>query len=200
MIKTLIFDLGNVVLGFDHHIISHRLSLLTGLDEGWLYRFLFESGLDRPLNQGRITLDEFLRKINEGLGSCLEIETFKGIWNDMFFSPSKEMESLLFTLKRTHTLYLLSNTNEPHFQYLITRYSILNIFDEYILSYKVGYTKPDKEIFFEALRRSHSLPNQCLFIDDIKEYVDAAKALGMNGIHFKGVELLKEELKGYGVL
>lgn len=200
MIKTLIFDLGNVVLRFDHYIICRRFSRISGHREEELYTLFFRSSLDRPFNEGKESGEAFLMKINKRLNLTLGIEEFKAIWNDMFFPPEREMEGLLLGLKRTHNLYLLSNTNVFHFEYLLSKYRILDVFNEHILSYKVGYTKPSEEIYLEALRRSGSMPHECIFIDDIEEYVDAAISLGMKGIHFKGIDQLKEGLRRYGVL
>lgn len=68
------------------------------------------------------------------------------------------------------------------------------LFDEAVLSFAVGYSKPDKRIYEIALERLGVKGDECIFIDDIAEYCEAAAALGMKAIHFLSTEQCIEEL------
>jgi FMN phosphatase YigB (HAD superfamily) len=62
------------------------------------------------------------------------------------------------------------------------------------LSYEVGFKKPAVEIFQKAIEWASVEPKKILLIDDMKEHLEAAVSLGMQGIHFISAHQLKEEL------
>lgn len=196
-IETIIFDLGRVIIDFDHHLATQRLSKISDFDEARLFDLIFTSDLERSLDRGEISPEEFHKKIGQEVK--IDFEEFKAIWNEIFFPPEEEMVTLLGNLKGRYRLYLLSNTNLLHFEYVRDKYEILGIFEEYILSYQLGVRKPDEKIFLEALRRSGSPPQRCIYIDDIKEFVQAATKIGMKGIHFEDVKKLRRKLQEYGM-
>ena len=77
---------------------------------------------------------------------------------------------------------------------LSEKFLILRTFDKWILSHEVGFKKPAVEIFQRAIEWALVEPEKILFIDDMKEHVEVAIALGMQGIHFVSVEQLREEI------
>jgi HAD superfamily hydrolase (TIGR01509 family) len=70
----------------------------------------------------------------------------------------------------------------------------MRAFDKWILSYEVGFKKPAIEIFQTAIAWASVEPQKILFIDDLKNHIEVAIALGMQGIHFASAEQLKKEL------
>ena len=108
------------------------------------------------------------------------------------------MSQLLQVLRRQRPLYLLSNTNEVHYHFLQSRYNVARHFNELILSYEVGYSKPHEEIYREVLRRSKLDAQDCLFVDDLAPNIHTASTLGMHTIHFRGVQDLKSRLQDMG--
>jgi len=64
-----------------------------------------------------------------------------------------------------------------------------------ILSFQVGYMKPATEIYQEAIRRSGSLAEQCVYIDDNERNVEAGRELGIRAIHYQSPEQLKSSLR-----
>jgi putative hydrolase of the HAD superfamily len=71
----------------------------------------------------------------------------------------------------------------------------MSTFEKFILSYEVGFKKPDVRIFQKAIEWASVRPQKILFIDDTKGHVDAALSLGMQGIHFISAQQLKKELR-----
>jgi putative hydrolase of the HAD superfamily len=97
-------------------------------------------------------------------------------------------------------LLLLSNTNSIHREYGWKDYDFLKYFDGLILSHEVGAVKPD-EIIYLAVEKVSGFPSQeHIFIDDIPEYVKAAKNLGWDAIHFIGYDDLDDNFKNRGIL
>jgi HAD superfamily hydrolase (TIGR01509 family) len=62
------------------------------------------------------------------------------------------------------------------------------------LSHEVGFKKPRAEIFKRVIEWANVDPPKILFIDDMKEHVEVAISLGIQGIHFISAEQLREEL------
>lgn len=201
MYKLIIFDLGKVMLDFDHMDSCRELAGFSCYSPAEIYEGIFISELEEEYDKGRISSFDFYREILKRFeidASNINFEYFKKIWGDIFFEiPS--MGRLMEILKENYQVYLLSNTNEIHFEWAYNKFDILKIPQEYILSYKLGFRKPDKRIFYEAINRASVDPKECIYIDDIKEYMEAAKSIGITGIHFKSRERLKEEFKELGV-
>ena len=68
-----------------------------------------------------------------------------------------------------------------------------------ILSYKVGLIKPDEAVYRRLIELYRLVPDECVFLDDVAENVDAAEAIGIHGIHFINENQAREELKKLGV-
>ena len=84
-----------------------------------------------------------------------------------------------------------------HFNFVKSKFDILNIFDDCILSYKSGCKKPEISIFKEVLKKTGVDPSGHIYIDDIKENVIAARLIGMVGIDFKSAGKLRNDLAEY---
>ena len=72
---------------------------------------------------------------------------------------------------------------------------ISSYFDSTIISALIGLHKPNIEIYEYALKETNSMPNECLFIDDLEHNLVPAKELGIQTILFEDCEKLKDELK-----
>ena len=97
--------------------------------------------------------------------------------------------------KQGYRLVLLSNTNAAHFDFLTPRLPILDLFDEKILSFEVGVLKPHPKIYSAAIAAAKCPPQNCFYIDDIPEYVVAARTHGIDAEVFTDVPSLQAHLK-----
>jgi len=74
------------------------------------------------------------------------------------------------------------------------------LFEMVIVSGEVGWDKPAPEIYTMAAERIGVLPEECLFIDDIPSFTEAAAAIGMQTYTYvnvpESIEAIKEVLKG----
>ena len=191
----IVLDLGGVILDFDHLSICSKLSALCNLSPNTIYEKIFSSGLEKLYDEGRISSEEFFRLGSELLNLDISFVDFIKIWVEIF-SENINISNLLRQLKIDgYKLYLLSNTNVLHFDYCYHQFDILKIFDKYILSYKVGARKPDKEIFSELIKTSGQHPSLHLFIDDRIENVEAAIQFGLHSIQYLTFEKFYIELK-----
>ena len=156
-----------------------------------------KSGLPRQYETGLITSDYFFTQIIKLCGLSISptdfIKAFTGI-----FTPIQSTLDLIEQLKPDYRLGLLSNTNEWDFKYEIKKIKVFDLFDTVTVSYKVKAMKPDNKIYFDALNKLGLKPEECIYIDDIKEYSNAAGAIGIRGIHYTDHNSLVESLAGLG--
>lgn len=82
-------------------------------------------------------------------------------------------------------IFLLSNTDPVHINFIDKNFPFVKLFKKRVLSYKVKSIKPQKKIFIHMLEKYRLQPSKTLYIDDIKENVLVAEALGMKAIHYK---------------
>jgi putative hydrolase of the HAD superfamily len=198
-IKVIVFDMGNVILPFDHMLICNGLSKIANRSSSEIFEFIFTGGLEKKYDEGKVSSERFYEKLKDFLKSDLGFNEFCDIWSDIF-QENTEISKLIKTLKMNqYHIYLLSNTNELHYEFAKEKFKIINEFHEHILSYKIGYGKPQLEIFQEALDRSGLPANEHVFIDDIEENVNAAQSIGMAGIPFISARQLKSRLKENGI-
>jgi FMN phosphatase YigB (HAD superfamily) len=197
-IEVILYDLGNVILPFNHFQIAEKLSRFSQRIEFqnpakiFSYLFDFEKGAVNGYEVGKVSSLEFFQSLKEFLQLSLSFEDFVPIWNDIFLE-NEEVSQIILSQKGKWKLGLVSNTNPLHFDFVLKRFPILRTFDKWILSHEVGFKKPAIEIFQKAIEWAKVDPRKILFIDDMEKYVEVAVSLGMQGIHFISAEQLKEE-------
>ncbi|MCH8004039.1 MAG: HAD-IA family hydrolase [Nanoarchaeota archaeon] len=190
MIKTILCDLGNVIVFFDHKIIVKNLAKFSNKDENYIHQFFHNSKSRKDFYRGKITADKLFMNFKNNLNLKINFNQFKKIWCSCFTNLNKGMEKLLYKLKKHYKLILLSDTDEIHFFYIKEKYKVLDIFDDFVLSYKVGYSKPNPLIYLHALKKAKTLPNKILYIDDIHSHVTTAKFFGIKSVQYKNFEEL----------
>jgi len=198
-IEVILYDLGNVILPFNHYQIAEKLSRSAQRkefqDPQKLFSYLFDlqKGVMNRFDVGNVSPREFFQSIKESIGLSLSFDEFIPIWNDIFVED-QEVSQIILSQKGRWRLGLLSNTDPLHFNYILSKFSIMRAFDQWILSYEVGFKKPAVEIFQKAIAWASVETQKILFIDDVKAHIDVALSLGMHGIHFISADQLKKEL------
>ncbi len=196
--QVVIFDLGNVIAPFDFMICCRRLVDYSPYSAEDIYRHIFKSPVIYDYEAGSLTSEEFFVRLSDELQLKLDFARFCPIWENIF-TENLEVSRIIRSLQNGYRLFLLSNTNELHFEYIYNKFDIMKSFEGYILSYKVGHMKPDPRIFKPALKLAGVAPAEIVYIDDIPEYTQAAADLGICGIHFSSASKLKQQLIHYGV-
>jgi epoxide hydrolase-like predicted phosphatase len=184
VIKNIIFDLGNVLVKVDF-ARSEKLLLNAGVRKKSFDRF-FRKRLRIEFESGKITTSEFMDMAYRELGGKVSKTKLTKLFTEMFDEIS-EMKKFLRKLHRSgkYRLFLMSNTNPLHFNYARKNFPYINLFHKFILSYKVGFTKPDRRIYMTLLKRYNLHPAESLFIDDQEANCLAAKRLGIKTIIYK---------------
>ena len=199
MIKAIIFDYGNVIHKWDNDIFLKEFVRLSGKDYDYIVDIMFKHGLHDKLETGEISEITFFKKIKDGLNLKISQNEFFKLFNNKLFQEIRTTINLIKELKKNYKVALLSNINKIDFDYTIKKSEVFPLFDAITLSFEIGHKKPEKEIYLDALKKLNLKPDECVFIDDIKEYSDAASKLGIHGIHYTSYENLIKELKKLNV-
>jgi putative hydrolase of the HAD superfamily len=198
-IRTVLFDLGNVLIRFSHDRMFAQIGELCGLPAAEVRRHLGESGLQLDLERGRVTsahVHAFLSSLSPRSFSEADLAA---ACSDIF-EPNPGMPEVVEQLKSLGMrLVLLSNTCEWHFEFVRPRYPLLECFDAFVLSYQAGAIKPEPRIFSVAVSQIGCDPAECLYTDDIPAYVAAGASHGLDAVIFTNAESLKIELRSRGV-
>ena len=123
-ITAITFDLGNVLVRVDHLRFCRRLAALTALSPQEVYAQVFESSLEPGYDTGRITSREFYQRVTAHFGVALPYSRFCDLWCDLF-DPMEGMAEQVEHLASSFPLFLLSNTNALHFDYLKERFGLI---------------------------------------------------------------------------
>lgn len=197
--RTIIFDLGKVIVDFDHMTFCRKASQYCTLAPAEIYKKIFLSGLVLQYDSGALPSAAFFEAAHAALDLRADINLFAHLWSDIF-TLINGIEPLVGRLKQQAQLMCLSNTNPWHFNWCRNHFKVLDAFDAFTLSCEEGCCKPDLEIYRRALAKCQAPQDQCLFIDDSAENVAAARLLDMQGIVFSSVDALEKELIKRGLL
>ncbi|HUJ90081.1 MAG TPA: HAD family phosphatase [Syntrophorhabdales bacterium] len=201
MIDLFVFDLGKVILPFEHRQIASKLwqrSRKSGsLTEEQIFQDLFdlENGTVNRYEEGLSSSEEFFLEVRKRYDLVLEFEEFSEIWNNIFWDNPEVNEIILYLKAKEYPIFLLSNTNELHFSYVIERFPIVHVLDEWILSFEVGAKKPHKRIYDAIFEKTDVKKEKILYIDDIDSYVLAARSYGIQGVVYKSPDDLWNVLR-----
>ena len=125
-----------------------------------------------------------------------EIHCWFDRWEEMLGGAKKHTVEILANLKKNNVpLFILSNWSAETFPKAQAIFDFLKWFDGKIISGEVGLIKPDPAIYRLLLNTYNLSPNNTIFIDDKIANVDAAKRMGIKGIHFQNAFSLRQNLK-----
>jgi putative hydrolase of the HAD superfamily len=199
VIKTIVFDFGNVIGFFSHRLSSARLAYLAGVTHEVMHAYLFGGGLEEDIDSGVISAQDLLKKVREKFTFRCGDESLELAFADMFW-PNREVCELIPRLKPRYRLLLGSNTNELHTRRFRKQFiETLAHFDSLILSYEIRVCKPDARFFEHCQRLANAEPNECLFIDDMQDNVAGAQAFGWNAIQYRDYPDLIEQMSALGI-
>ena len=202
MIKTIFFDIGGVLIDIHPEKTFQYLSDSIDVNIETIKKH-FPVKKHSQYETGEINNKDWFFAFRESLPQpcCLKEVDFWNAWKFLLGEEKKTLK-ILEKLSQKYSVWLLSNTNPKHIQDdIFNTYQFPKIVDGSIYSFEVGYRKPDIKIYNLAMEKAGSLyPQECLFIDDLFENIEAANSIGMRGILFHSYEKLEVELAVSGLL
>lgn len=199
MIKTVIFDLGKVIVPFDFTRGYRGLEKVSTCPAAEIPKRLGATDLVKRFETGLIEPEDFVAQLSKILDMRVTYDQFCEIWGSIFLPDTLVPDSLLEGLARRYRLVMLSNTNAIHFPLVEQRYPILRHFHDRVLSHEVRALKPSPVIYREAIARAQCRAEECFFTDDIAEYVEGAKREGIDAVQFESCAKLEQDLLARGI-
>ncbi len=188
-IKNIIFDFGNVLLNINPALTAEAFKKLGIKDESDFFGGRSSIELMVKYERGQATSEEFIQAISASVSDKVTSEQIIDAWNALLLDfPSKRVE-LLQQLRSDYRLFLLSNTNQIHFEkytqqfQAIYGYPLKSLFEKMWFSHQIGLSKPDTAVFEFVLKDKNLNPAETLFIDDTLMHVEAARKSGIYGWH-----------------
>ena len=195
VIKTILFDLGGVIVSCDFKLAYARLAPLCGCEAAGIPAKIRSTDLVTRFETGRVGPEQFFEELSAVLGLKISFDEFRDLWTCIFLPQPLIAEPLLQKLASHYRLMLLSNTNPIHFDMVKANYPLLRHFHDCVLSYETGAVKPSSKIFLAAIQRAQCKPEECFFTDDILINIDAARRHGMDAVQFHSAAQLEDELR-----
>jgi glucose-1-phosphatase len=202
LLRAVIFDIGRVLVRVDVARAMQGLAKGIDLSPGEIWSAIEKDPRWRDWQEGRISPRDWHLHLTRKLSGSLTFEEFCEAWNRAL-DPQPMQDSALFeSLAKRYRLGLLSNTDPIHVAHLEATYAFFRYFPQSARTYScvVNASKPVPLVFREAMRGVKAEPEETLYVDDIEAYVEAARGLGMRGVHYESPEQLIVELEKVGAL
>lgn len=183
MIDTVLFDVGNVLLTYDPDAIIRDLVP----DRPDLYERLRTKVFRTPywpmMDHGLATAEQAAEAmIGRDKDLAPYVHAIMNGWIEMKDVISEGVDALKTVKAHGKRLYVLSNYPDKAFQHIYDKYDFFKLFDDVVVSARIGLTKPNPEIYRYVLKKYALDPARTLFIDDTHNNIEAALALGIQGI------------------
>ena len=193
-LRAVLFDLGGVILRTEYQAPRQRLAEEFGMDYDDIDKIVFGGNSAVRASVGEITEEEHWRNVMKILKK--PAAEYERIRTDFFAGDVLDHTILNFlrSIKPKYKVGLISNAWSGLRSY-IEREKFDDVFDHMTISAEVGAMKPSAKIYEFALEQLQVQANEAVFVDDVRENLEACENLGMRGIHFKDPESALEQLK-----
>ena len=204
MIRTIIFDMGGVIITIDQNQAVQRFEALGLKDAAQQLDPYTQGGIFGALEEGRITAGEFREELSRQVGRELTYDECRHAWlgycGDV---PRRNLQLLRRLRQEGYRLVLLSNTNPFMMSHILSEdfdgegHPLSDYLDALYMSYKMKVMKPDETFFRRVLMEEQIVPSECLFVDDGPRNVAVASQIGINTFCPKNGEDWTKEIYKY---
>lgn len=203
-IKTILFDLGGVIITIDQPQAVRRFESLGLKNAAQCLDPYTQVGIFGDLEGGQIDDVQFVNELSKLIGNKVTWEECQFAWKGYCGEvPQRNLSKLLQLHKRGYRIVLVSNTNPFMMSWALSSDfdgkggSLQTYLDKLYMSYKIGAMKPDPMFFESVIREEPEDPSECLFIDDGKRNVEAAASFGFNVFCPKNGEDWTQKIEEY---
>ena len=198
--KFFYFDLGNVLLHFDHERGCQLMGEVAGLSAKLVRQMLYDSGWAWRYEAGEFSDEEFFELFCRETNTRPDRARLLAAAGDIF-EVNASIVPVVASLKRAgHRLGILSNTCSPHWEHCANgRYDFFDHFDVPALSYVLKACKPDRAIYDAAQKLAGVAPHEIFFVDDLPQNVAGAREAGFDAVLYTSTPELIADLQRRGV-
>ena len=198
--RAILLDLGKVLVDFDVREFGKRILPRAGVTADALRAAITAENLVVRYEVGAVDDEEFHRELCRRIGADIPWDYFLDAWTSIFLPTAILPDEVIGALAARAPLWIVSNTNRAHFDFIAGRFGFLRFFQGWILSHEVGAAKPDPSIFRMALERAGVEAQDALYVDDVLQNVEAGRRLGIDAFQFLGLPAFRDELALRGLL
>ena len=185
-IKTIIFDLGGVIIDLDEAATTRAFADLSGMPVEVLLSAFQQEAFFQDFEKGLINPLVFRDHIRQALNRELDDESIDTAWNAMLGAIKPARIALLDKLKSVFQVMILSNTNAIHeeaFHRILKAVAgkdhLQHLVHKVYFSHEMGMRKPDAEIYQKVLNNHALNPAETLFLDDKLANLEGAQQCGI---------------------
>ncbi|MCD8304423.1 MAG: HAD family phosphatase [Prevotellaceae bacterium] len=193
MTRNIIFDMGGVILPMQDISEPIRRFRQIGMTEEMALRMFGlhgQQGIFQDVESGKLSSEAFLKAYERLTGFRATFGDIEWAWRGFVCDPPRERLLWLGELRQEgYHVVLLSNTN-PFLMHHCDSPAftpegkpIAHFFDRVYYSYLLGACKPDPRAFLRMMQEGGYKAEECLFLDDARHNVEAAKKVGMRSLH-----------------
>jgi HAD superfamily hydrolase (TIGR01509 family) len=195
------FDLGNVLLLFDHHKAARQMAEVAGTTSEKVWEVVFGSDLEWRYESGEVSSVDFYRAFCGQTASAPDFDDLQLAAADIFELNVPIVRIVTGLRAGRNRLGILSNTNQAHWQFVSDgRYAIIpRYFEQIALSYEIRSMKPQESIYAAATQLAGVPPQEIFFVDDRPENVAGAREFGFDAVLFTTARQLAQDLTRRGV-
>ena len=184
MIKNIVFDFGGVIADISRDKAVQAFFKIGLKDAEIRLDKYHQTGIFQELEEGKLSVDEFRKELSKLCIRELTIEEVQQAWMGFITGIDIRKLDYILELKKSYRIYILSNTN-PYVmswacspQFSSQGKSLADYCEKLYLSYQIGYTKPEPEIFNFMIKDSKITPSETMFVDDGSVNIGIGKKLG----------------------
>jgi putative hydrolase of the HAD superfamily len=195
------FDLGNVLLHFNHDVACQQMAALTGLTADIVRQVVFDSRLEWAYERGDLSSQEFYERFCTDTACRPEFAALCRAASDIFAANERILPVVRALHQSGHRLGILSNTCEAHWQHCLSAFPDLGrMFQVHALSFRLRSMKPEPAIYQAAAKLAGvAATEEIFFTDDRRENVAAALSAGYDAVLFQSADQLVEDLRMRGL-
>ena len=197
--RAIIFDIGRVIIPVDLTRSFQDFGKRDGLSAEQVWNALLTDARWDDWQEGRMAPADWHKHLCEKFHLSFSFKEFCESWNRVLDPATILPDALFERLSANFRLALLSNTDPIHVAHIEATYGFVRYFPVRVYSCRVGASKPGPAIYHHALRELGALPEETLYIDDLRENVDTAVSMGMAGFHFTSPGEFLSELSRFGL-
>jgi len=206
-IENIIFDFGGVILDIDPQLTINEFIRLGYSQKNKLDGKDFYQKVIHKFEKGIFTPEVFRNKLRDYLHMDLTNQQIDDAWNALLFDIPRERIEMIEKVKHNYPIYLLSNSNEIHYDLYVRDlqlrfgYKEFNeLFNKSYFSFDLHMCKPDPEIYEFVINQENLNPATTLFIDDRKDNLEGAHKAGLITYHLTNQERIRDIFDENGFL
>ncbi len=206
-IENIIFDFGGVILDIDPQLTINAFIKLGYPKDKKLDGQDFYRKVIHKFEKGIFTPEVFRNKLRDYLQMNLTDQQIDEAWNALLFDIPKERIEVIEKVKKNYPIYLLSNSNEIHYELYLRDLQLRfgynefdQLFNKSYFSFDLHLCKPDPEIYEFVINQENLNPATTLFIDDREDNLIGAREAGLKTYHLTNQERIRNLFDESGLL